>query len=551
VHDGWVFERFSTEARSVVAGAQQAARELQHNYIGTEHILLCLLGRPDTQAAQALVRLGVSWESVRRDVINHVVIGDTSGEYIPFTTHAENALQHSLREADALGHPYIGTEHLLLGMLDEPEGRGSQILVAQVGDLRHVRAVILKQISGKEESAPPAMEATQAGRAAEAAHLGAAEDASHAEEAGHRSMRIRATEDRLTLETTDPTLVELVRAAIAELGDQVDEPGTISGELPTARSLASVWRALRYSLDDIRRRARHPELGSSSAYSISASDVDHRPPRPAAAAAPAPGRTDRIDLKGPPSVMNRSDLRAINAKQFMAEVEFFTARQALTCLPGLASYARLLHPSEDYPGSPTWAEVARANGRVMHPSVQWDKISSPAQQEIPGQRRPMTPWTLEALCAILARHTATPQTCYFAVSRFRGFTTSTITANRPPDGGVPEVEAPKPPPAEWQLDESGPTFSLPHHPPRNYYLFEGHVGDAVRIGRWANERRFDLRMPDFIWPADHTWCVASTPFLDSTFIGGSGELVVELCASEAIEVFQFPPDAPIQDRVNI
>lgn len=158
-------------------------------------------------------------------------------------------------------------------------------------------------------------------------------------------------------------------------------------------------------------------------------------------------------------------------------------------------------------------------------------------------------WVLEALCAILARHTTTAQTCYFAISDGCGAArpgdnfTSMITARRTPDGVLPDV-VPAAPDAR-QLDLTGPTFVVPGH--TNYYLFVGHIGDAARIGQWDHQF-FIPEPPHFFWPADHAWCVATG--LDSTIVGGPGELVKELCASETIEVLPIEPDAPSEDRLN-
>lgn len=230
-----MFERFTDAARRAVVLAQEAARELQHDHIGTEHFLLGLLARPDTVAAHALAALGVSADSVRQAVVERVGAGaEQASGHIPFTPRGKATLEHSLREALALHHPYIGTEHLLLALLDEPDGLGAQILAEQAGDLSRVRAAVLDVLRG----APPA-------------EHGPAEE-------GRRHMTIRVADDRLTLEVTDPTLVELAQAAVTALGDQLDERGVIPGDLPAAFSLVTVWQALRDSLSDIRRRAESP-----------------------------------------------------------------------------------------------------------------------------------------------------------------------------------------------------------------------------------------------------------------------------------------------------
>jgi hypothetical protein len=134
--------------------------------------------------------------------------------------------------------------------------------------------------------------------------------------------------------------------------------------------------------------------------------------------------------------------------------------------------------------------------------------------------------------------------CYFAVSPDALRHGPMVYAYFAPDG----VQPPGPAPAEWQLDSSGPTFSIACG--NSYHLYEGRVGDAVRIGRWKNERWFDPQSPRFFWPADHAWRAATEP-IDSTLIGGSRELVDELCASTALEVLQIAPDAPFEDRVNL
>lgn len=235
---------------------------------------------------------------------------------------------------------------------------------------------------------------------------------------------------------------------------------------------------------------------------------------------------------------------------------------------GFEAYARLLHPLDEHPGPLTWATVARANERILHPSAQWEKINPAATtgRGQPGDPRwgELDSWALEALCAILTRHTTTPQTCYFAVWEGWGWQhkesssalhnvgsfgalPSSVTSYYAPDGVLPEVQPPQPAPTEWQLDLSGPTFSLPG---RNYYLFEDHIDATIRIGHWFNENWFSPQSPSFFWPADHTWCVATEVDYDSTMIGGTRELIDHLCASETIEVLQIPPDAPYEDRLN-
>jgi ATP-dependent Clp protease ATP-binding subunit ClpC len=138
-----MFERFTNRARHVVVLAQEEARGLQHNYIGTEHILLGLLGEPGGVAAQALDRFGVTLAGAREEVKGIVGIGKgaVSG-HIPFTPRAKKTLELALREALQLNHNYIGTEHILLGVIREGEGVGAQVL-KEHADLMAVRMAVL------------------------------------------------------------------------------------------------------------------------------------------------------------------------------------------------------------------------------------------------------------------------------------------------------------------------------------------------------------------------------------------------------------------------
>ena len=124
-----MFERFTDQARRVVVVAQEESRKLGHDYIGTEHILLGILGAGESVAVQALASLGVSLEAAREQVEEIVGRGShqVSG-HIPFTPRAKKVLELSLREAIQLGHNYIGTEHILLGLIREGEGVAAQVL---------------------------------------------------------------------------------------------------------------------------------------------------------------------------------------------------------------------------------------------------------------------------------------------------------------------------------------------------------------------------------------------------------------------------------------
>jgi ATP-dependent Clp protease ATP-binding subunit ClpC len=144
-----VFERFTDRARRVVVLAQEEARMLSHNYIGTEHILLGLIHEGEGVAAKALESLGISLEAVRAQVEDIIGQGQQAPTgHIPFTPRAKKVLELSLREALQLGHNYIGTEHILLGLIREGEGVAAQVLVKLGADLNRVRQQVIQLLSG-------------------------------------------------------------------------------------------------------------------------------------------------------------------------------------------------------------------------------------------------------------------------------------------------------------------------------------------------------------------------------------------------------------------
>jgi ATP-dependent Clp protease ATP-binding subunit ClpC len=152
-----VFERFTDRARRVVVLAQEEARLLNHNYIGTEHILLGLIHEGEGVAAKALESLGISLEAVRaqvEEIIGHG--GQAPSGHIPFTPRAKKVLELSLREALQLGHNYIGTEHILLGLIREGEGVAAQVLVKLGADLSRVRQQVIQLLSGYGSGKEPA-----------------------------------------------------------------------------------------------------------------------------------------------------------------------------------------------------------------------------------------------------------------------------------------------------------------------------------------------------------------------------------------------------------
>jgi ATP-dependent Clp protease ATP-binding subunit ClpC len=144
-----VFERFTEQARQVLVLAQDEARALKHNYIGTEHILLGLLREKEGLAARVLESLDITVEEVRVQVARIVGPGDevTTGQ-IPFTPRAKKVLDLALREALSLGHHHIGPEHILLGLVRQNNGVGVQILLDLGADAEKVRDEIIRMLPG-------------------------------------------------------------------------------------------------------------------------------------------------------------------------------------------------------------------------------------------------------------------------------------------------------------------------------------------------------------------------------------------------------------------
>jgi ATP-dependent Clp protease ATP-binding subunit ClpA len=155
-----MFERFTDRARQVIVLAQEEARILSHNYIGTEHILLGLIHEGEGVAATALESLGVSLEAVRQQVEEIIGQGqEAPSGHIPFTPRAKTVLELSLRESMQLGHNYIGTEHILLGLIREGDGVAAHVLATLGADLDRVRQQVIQLLhgdEGKEQEQRPA-----------------------------------------------------------------------------------------------------------------------------------------------------------------------------------------------------------------------------------------------------------------------------------------------------------------------------------------------------------------------------------------------------------
>jgi ATP-dependent Clp protease ATP-binding subunit ClpC len=146
-----MFQRFTDRARRVVVLAQEEARMLNHDYIGTEHILLGLIREREGVGARALESLGISLDAVRQQVEEIIGRGQQAPPgHIPFTPRAKKVLELSLREAVQLGHNYIGTEHILLGLLREGDGVAAQVLVKLGADLSRVRQQVIQLTSGQQ-----------------------------------------------------------------------------------------------------------------------------------------------------------------------------------------------------------------------------------------------------------------------------------------------------------------------------------------------------------------------------------------------------------------
>ncbi len=188
-----MFERFTDRARRVVVLAQEEARLLNHNYIGTEHVLLGLIHEGEGVAAKALEELGISLEAVRREVEEIIGEGASSPSgHIPFTPRAKKVLELSLREALQLGHNYIGTEHILLGLIREGEGVAAQVLVRLGADLNRVRHQAIQLLSGYPGAA-----------------TGAHSFASHEIRNTGRRLHLKVMAGRIILSIDDPSLGEL------------------------------------------------------------------------------------------------------------------------------------------------------------------------------------------------------------------------------------------------------------------------------------------------------------------------------------------------------
>ncbi|WP_199865306.1 MULTISPECIES: Clp protease N-terminal domain-containing protein [Frankia] len=299
------------EARKVVVTAQEEARLLKHNYIGTEHILLGLLDAPDSMAAKVLHQFGYDKETARVDIAAVVKPGtqELSG-HIPFAPRAKKTLDLALREAQQLHHNHIGTEHILLALVREGEGVGATVLAERINPISRIRAAVLASSEGSQDVAasrwPTGTSATEdtvsaaralAGGAPVGSHhlleamlraensmaatvlreLGVDPDAvaakideldpetttdANPEEAAARKMEIRLVDDEVHLILRDPTTVTIAKK-VTELSH-----GPIQGVGPVAGMFVPLWRSTNHLLLQI-QRVLEPEPGEEDGSAAS------------------------------------------------------------------------------------------------------------------------------------------------------------------------------------------------------------------------------------------------------------------------------------------
>ena len=305
------FERFTGKARQVVVAAQEQARLLKHNYIGTEHLLLGLLEVPDGMAAKVLHQLGYGKEAAQVDIAAVVKPGtqELSG-HIPFAPQAKKTLELALREAQRLHHSHVGTEHILLALVREGEGVGAKVLAERISPISKIRTAVLASVEGAQDAAAgpwpagtPATEDTVstasalAGGAPVGSHhlleamlraensmaarvlqeLGVDPDAvaakideldpetttdANPEEAAARRMEIRLVDDEVHLILRDPATVAAAKK-VTELSG-----GPIQGVGPVAGVFVPLWRSANQVLQQIQRTLEpEPEEDDGSAAS--------------------------------------------------------------------------------------------------------------------------------------------------------------------------------------------------------------------------------------------------------------------------------------------
>ncbi len=221
-----MFERFTDPARHLVVGAQESSRSLNHDHIGTEHLLLALLDETGSVGATALSELGVDFASLRSRVVATVGRGNRPASgHIPFTPHAKKTLEMSLREALALRHNYIGTEHILLGLLRTDEGTAAEALRAAGVDLYRARQQVTAVL--EREPAPAPRPAAGAGGTGAAGPGDADPDITAAREAKDAALDRGDFEAAAAFRSRERELLDRSgQQSVAEAGAGTPDPGT-------------------------------------------------------------------------------------------------------------------------------------------------------------------------------------------------------------------------------------------------------------------------------------------------------------------------------------
>ena len=252
-----MFERFTERARRVLVLAQEEARLLNHNYIGTEHILLGLIREGQGVASRALESLGISLEAVRPQVEQIIGRGQQAPSgHIPFTPRAKKVLELSLREAHQLGHNYIGTEHILLGLIREGSGVAAQVLVTLGADLNRTRQQVVQLLHGhqgqdvtNEDPAVPGDALTRAGSldgrlAAIERWVGLRPDPDDLDDPDQEIARVRrekeAAIDRQDFEASAALRDQEKQLLAARARQEKDWARAAAGRMPLAQELARV-----------------------------------------------------------------------------------------------------------------------------------------------------------------------------------------------------------------------------------------------------------------------------------------------------------------------
>jgi ATP-dependent Clp protease ATP-binding subunit ClpC len=261
-----MFERFTDRARRVVVLAQEEARLLDHNYIGAEHLLLGLIREGEGVAARALESLDISLEAVRQQVEEIIGQGQEapSSGHIPFTPGAKKVLELSLREARQLGHNYIGTEHILLGLIREGEGVAALVLVGLGADLNRVRQQVTQLLAGSAAGVVTGTGWVESRLSAVERWVGIAPDTGDLD----RQIEQARSERHEAVAARDYELAASLRARERELLDELtSRQQQWVSEHPDLPSLADKVRQLSEELEQLRallrEQGRQPEQGTA------------------------------------------------------------------------------------------------------------------------------------------------------------------------------------------------------------------------------------------------------------------------------------------------